>query len=182
MCRLRLHIWSVAAYLVRAGVVVRTSPDDEELPGAAGHGRGADRLLHGRHLRPAVGEGVVALHAGQPALTVVAAHRVHLSAGEHVVNVVNIGAPATEDTALSLSALHNMVRHIRHLGLFGQDVTIAIMIDYLWEWSFFESRCPFSLEKNVSGFVNQPNKHVFLTSGESIGRPWDFCSTTALNL
>ena len=71
------HICS-DANLVRAGVVVRTSPDDEELPRTAGHCRGADRLLHGGHLRPAVGEGVVALGASQAGLAIVATHCVNL--------------------------------------------------------------------------------------------------------
>lgn len=68
------------AHLVWAGVVVGASSDHEELAGAAGHGRGADGLLHGSHLCPAVGEGVVALDAAQAALAVVAAHGVDLRA------------------------------------------------------------------------------------------------------
>lgn len=66
------------SHLVWAGVVVRASANDKELPGAAGHSRGADGLLHGGHLCPPVGEGVVTLHAAQPALPVVAANSVDL--------------------------------------------------------------------------------------------------------
>lgn len=64
--------------LVRAGVVIRATPNDKELANTAGDSRGADSLLQGSHLGPAVGEGVVAFHTAQPVLPVISSHHVHL--------------------------------------------------------------------------------------------------------
>ena len=64
--------------LVRTVEVVGPSPDDEELARTAGGGWGADCLLHGGHLSPAVGEGVVALHTTQATLPVIASYSIHL--------------------------------------------------------------------------------------------------------
>lgn len=76
------------SHLVWTGVVIGPASDHKELSGAAGHGRRADRLLHRSHLRPAVGEGVVALNATEAALAVVSAHCVHLRAATHVTHSV----------------------------------------------------------------------------------------------
>lgn len=82
-------VWAgntAGSHLVWTGVVIGPASDHEELSSAAGHGRRADRLLHGGHLCPAVGEGVVALDAIEAGLAVVAAHRVHLRAQTHVTH------------------------------------------------------------------------------------------------
>lgn len=67
--------------LVRTGVVIRATPDDKEFAHTAGDSRGAHGFLQGSHLGPAVGEGVVALHAAQAVLPIVPSHHVHLHTG-----------------------------------------------------------------------------------------------------
>lgn len=85
-CTVRAGNTSVS-HLIRTGVVIGPASDNKELSSAAGHGRRADRLLHRSHLCPAVGEGVVALHAVEAALAVVSAHGVHLTAEKHTTRL-----------------------------------------------------------------------------------------------
>lgn len=77
--------------LVRTGVVIRATPDDKEFAHTAGDGGGAHGLLQRSYLGPAVGEGVVALHAAQPVLPVVASHHVHLHTGDNCHQILLTG-------------------------------------------------------------------------------------------